>query len=304
MTTHTEHSNNQQASAASIDVYKRLLRQKGDAGHIEKIVAAVCLRLKASLTNGFRESGFEVEWEISGKIDSFEFRELSACSLFGLMLPDNKMPAALHIPLAEGVKLIDLMLGADPELEPEAGLEEIPETLTPLQNSLLQEFVSLCGLSIESVFELSAHVTAKRATAHQVQTNLNDHVIFNMRLLLGERAYQFQLLTPQAVLLKLNIRKQESATSKQAARGEMTPEKDVNIILTGAVNINNLTLKDIAALKTGDVISLKEGKHCQTAIIANGRKLHKCRIGQDNASYALLIEDAHKPIQSILTSAV
>ncbi|WP_018689943.1 FliM/FliN family flagellar motor switch protein [Ahrensia kielensis] len=281
------------------DVYKRILRQKGEHEHIDKLVAAVSSRFQSALNTNFMALGYEIKWRVDGTSKSFDFRNLKETTLFGFRMDNGKTPAAMCVVPEQGSMLVDMMLGSDPELESEATAPK----LTEFQESILIEFGNLMAATIESVLELSSRLSLDKMTGQATQNGLGDHASFAMTVQHGDQSYTFEILLSQSAILKLNFREKAPEPIREN-KGNITPEKDVDIEIFGIVHLSEMTLRDVAKLKPGAVLALGDNKNCQTTLSSKGRKLHKCQLGQDENSYALLVEEAHEPIQSIITSAV
>lgn len=281
------------------DVYKRILRQKGEHEHIDKLVAAVSSRFQSALNTNFMALGYEIKWRVDGTSKSFDFRNLKETTLFGFRMDNGKTPAAMCVVPQQGSMLVDMMLGSDPELEGEATAPK----LTEFQESILIEFGNLMAATIESVLQLSSRLSLDKMTGQTAQNGLGDHASFAMTVQHGDQSYTFEILLSQNAILKLNFREKEPEPVREN-RGNITPEKDVDIEIFGIVHLSEMTLRDVAKLKPGAVLALGDNKNCHTTLSSKGRKLHKCQLGQDENSYALLVEEAHEPIQSIITSAV
>jgi flagellar motor switch protein FliM len=199
----------------------------------------------------------------------------------------------------QGSMLVDMMLGSDPELESDASAT----ALTEFQETILIEFGNLMAATIESVLDLSSRLSLDKMTGQATQNGLGDHASFAMTVQHGNQSYTFEVLLSQSAILKLNFREKEPEPPRENKR-EISPEKDIDIEILGIIHLSEMTLRDVAKLKPGATLSLGDNKKCQTTLSSKGRKLHKCQLGQDETSYALLVEEAHEPIQSIITSAV
>ena len=243
--------------------------------------------------------GYEIKWRVDGTSKSFDFRNLKETTLFGFRMDNGKTPAAMCVVPQQGSMLVDMMLGSDPELEGEATAPK----LTEFQESILIEFGNLMAATIESVLQLSSRLSLDKMTGQTAQNGLGDHASFAMTVQHGDQSYTFEILLSQNAILKLNFREKEPEPVREN-RGNITPEKDVDIEIFGIVHLSEMTLRDVAKLKPGAVLALGDNKNCHTTLSSKGRKLHKCQLGQDENSYALLVEEAHEPIQSIITSAV
>lgn len=281
------------------DVYKRILRQKGANDHIDKLVNAVSSRFQSALNTNFKILGYEIKWSVQGTSKSFDFRNVNDIALFGFRLENGKVPAAMCVTPQQGAMLVDMMLGSDPELEGETSTPE----LTEFQETILIEFGNLMAATIESTLELPTRLSLDKFTGAATQNSLGDHASFTMTVKHGDQTYTFEILLSQSAILKLNYREKAPEPPREN-KGKITPEKDVDIEIYGIVHLSEMTWKDVAKLKVGATLSLGTNKTCQTTLSSKGRKLHKCQLGQDENSYALLVEEAHEPIQSIITSAV
>lgn len=288
-----------EVSPAAEDMYKRILRQKGEAEHIDKLVSAVCARLKGGLNSTFEMLGFEVLWTVDGKNENYDFRDLNDHLLYIMKTESDTFPAAISVSTGNLTKIVDMMLGADPTLQNDSQTAE----LTDLQQTIFEEFATICASTVETILQLPTRVSMARLPGNAIQSRIGEHATLTMKLVHGFHEYQFGMLISQNSILKLNFREKPPAP-KEKKQGKLTPEKDVDIELTGIVYIDNFTLIDISNLGVGDTLSLKESKHCRTTITTAGRKLYKCQIGQDEASYALLLEAPHESMHSIITSAV
>lgn len=281
------------------DVYKRILRQKGEHEHIDKLVNAVSSRFQSALNTNFKTLGYEIKWRVEGTAKSFDFRNSNDTAFFGFKSDKGKVPAAMCVLPQQGSMLVDMMLGSDPELESDASAT----ALTEFQETILIEFGNLMAATIESVLDLSSRLSLDKMTGQATQNGLGDHASFAMTVQHGNQSYTFEVLLSQSAILKLNFREKEPEPPRENKR-EISPEKDIDIEILGIIHLSEMTLRDVAKLKPGATLSLGDNKKCQTTLSSKGRKLHKCQLGQDETSYALLVEEAHEPIQSIITSAV
>ena len=280
---------------ADFEIYKRVLNQRADPGQIAELVEAISSRLLAGLGKSFEELEYDFGFAVEKHSPDFDFSKGEQFVLTTLQSSGDHVAAVVGISQSSAFAISDLMLGADPNFVQ----DETSQILNGIQKSLIDQFVGVIEPIIRDVLNIKVPLQRRLSTASSVKKNFGDFVNLQMYLRCEDKTFPFSLLIAQRDMLKVKIRQKPRETVEPPA-ARVTPDKDVELNLTGVVEMTSLTLADIATLTVGEKVPLTGSGEGEVLLLANGRKLHKCRIGQNHASYALLIEESYQPMQSIL----
>ncbi|MEM8539566.1 MAG: FliM/FliN family flagellar motor switch protein [Pseudomonadota bacterium] len=279
------------------EIYKRVLKQRADPSQIAQLVEAISSRLNAGLSKAFDALEYSFGFTVEKHSSKFDFDNGDKFVLVSLQTGKDQLSAVVCLPHATASAIADLMLGADPSFIVE---NDVPG-LNDIQKTLVDEFIGVVDPVIQDVLNVSQPMQRQFSKTDYVEKNFDDFVNLEMALQCAEQSFSFSLLLAQREMLKVKIRQKPRDTVEPAVR-PVTPDKDVELDLCGVVEVSSLTLEDIACLTVGEKVPLTGSGDGDVILMANGRKLHKCRIGQNHSSYALLVEGSYQAMHSILNT--
>lgn len=282
---------------ADFEIYKRVLKQRADPGQIAQLVEAISNRLNAGLGKAFEALEYSFGFVVEEHSSAFDFENGDEFVLVSLQTGKDHILAVICLPHTTATAIADLMLGADPGFV----VEDNSSLLNDIQKTLVDEFVGVVDPVLQDVLNVDTNLQRQFSKTSYVEKHFDDFVNLQMNLQCGERVFSFSLLIAQREMLKVKIR-QKPRDVVEPAVGPVTPDKDVELDLTGVVEVSSLTLEDVACLTVGQKVPLTGSGDGDVILVANGRKLHKCRIGQNHSSYALLVEGSYQAMHSILNT--
>lgn len=282
---------------ADFEIYKRVLKQRADPTQIAQLVEAISSRLSAGLGKAFTALEYDFGFSVEKHSSAFDFATEDPFVLSSLQTGKDQISAAVCLPHATASAVADLMLGADPSFI----VQDSNTVLNGIQKTLVDEFVGVIDPILQDILNIENPPKRQFVSASFMEKHFDDFVNLHMNLQCADQVFSFSLLLAQREMLKVKIRQKPRDTAKPAVR-PVTPDKDVELDLTGVVEISSLTLEDIACLAVGEKIPLTGSGGGEVILNANGRKLHKCRIGQNHSSYALLVEESYQAMHSILNT--
>jgi flagellar motor switch protein FliM len=282
---------------ADFEIYKRVLKQRADPAQIAQLVEAISNRLNAGLGKAFEALEYGFGFTVDKHSSDFDFGSCDAFVLSSLQAGKDQISSVVCLPNATAAAVADLMLGADPNFI----VDENTLGLNDIQKTLVDEFVGVMGPILQDVLNIDTPLERHFPKTAYVEKHFDDFVNLHMSLQCDDRKFPFSLLVAQREMLKVKIRQKPRDVAEPSVR-PVTPDKDVELDLTGVVEVSSLTLEDVACLTIGQKVPLTGSGDGDVILIANGRKLHKCRIGQNHSSYALLVEGSYQAMHSILNT--
>lgn len=282
---------------ADFEIYKRVLKQRADPSQIAQLVEAISNRLNAGLGKAFEALEYNFGFSVETHSSAFDFENGDEFVLTSLQTGKDHIAAVVCLPNATASAIADLMLGADPNFIVEDG----NTGLNDIQKTLVDEFVGVVDPILQDVLSIVSPIERQLSKPSYVEKHFDDFVNLQMQLQCADRVFSFSLLLAQREMLKVKIRQKPRDVAEPAVR-PVTPDKDVELDLSGVVQLSSLTLEDVACLTVGEKVPLTGSGDGEVILIANGRKLHKCRIGQNHSSYALLVEGSYQAMHSILNA--
>lgn len=282
---------------ADFEIYKRVLKQRADPTQIALLVEAISSRLNAGLGKAFDALEYSFEFAVEKHTSVFDFANGDEFLLASLQTGKNHISAVVCLPHATASAIADLMLGADPNFI----VEDNTSNLNDIQTTLVDEFVGVVDPILQDILNIDNPIHRQFSKTEYVEKHFDDFVNLHMNLQCADRAFSFSLLLAQREMLKVKIRQKPRNVVEPSVR-PVTPDKDVELDMSGVVEVSNLTLEDIACLTIGQKVPLTGPGDGEVILIANGRKLHKCRIGQNHSSYALLVEGSYQAMHTILNA--
>ena len=304
MTMNIQSSNQSSNIVDDKDLYKRLVRKRATPNVIGSMIEPVMARISARINDAFSEASYGFRISFENHKMAYDFKAKDNKHLFLAIGPRGKSPlSAVAIDIAEAKKVVDLMLGADPSAEMEVDYEP----MVSVQEAVFIEFGVIFADALRIIFNSEAMFDAKDTQPRRLETALEDLVELQTILRADDLELRFSLLVSQKALLKLQVRQSdETRMAGKTAASEMhenvQPERNVDLKVDAVVALPSMTLEDVAKLHIGQKIPLNETPANETLLMVNGRKMHRGRIGQDNSSYALLVEEAYEPMQSVVNS--
>ena len=171
--------------------------------------------------------------------------------------------------------------------------------LTEIEIALIEDVIMIvleewCG-QWKSVQELSAHIIGHENNGRFLQTSPRDAVILALKLecSFGDCAEQIQIGVPfytiEPVVRKIQARSQKDATVTQAVkRAEWQPSHDrIMVPVRAEWQAFELTLREIASLRVGDVVEMQPGMCSETRVLLNGTPKFVGTVGLDTDRVAV-----------------
>lgn len=191
--------------------------------------------------------------------------------------------------------LLAALFGADAEL-PVAAITREP-TATEL-DVIAMAFESVAGVingSGERSMTLNLPLAQPLAGRELSKRILRDGpaVTIRFRLSMPGGSGALALTMPQRVLLKHRVNEEQPEAGTEPAWRARFGEEIMrsSVDLTATVDIDRMTLGQIAGLEVGQVIAFPEGAQAQTKLAARGRTLFVCEFGKLGQNYTVRVSD-------------
>ena len=291
----------------STEIFDRLLGRKGDAARLEPSCKAIAKFLPERLQSVFRKAGFEIAVEYADKHNSSatalfsRYKSGAACVLLSARPPGASAYVICDYP-AVGM-ISEIMLGGDPEF----ATLTASRAPTATERDLACQFGDLVGEALQTVLSSKDRPGSVRVAldADDIREGGNggEVVAFDLKLRFGEAEPLVTVAVTHSYLLQMarpvpeTIRKPSAGRRGNGNRGALA----VKVPVTGSVTMPAITLGELAALKTGDMLPLSESGDASVRMKVKDRPLYECRLGRKGANYALCLQRPHRPMSEVLS---
>lgn len=298
-------------AAAPIDqgteIFDRLLGRKGDAARLEPACKAIAKFLPQRLQSALKKAGFDVEVEYADKHNSSatalfaRYKNGAACVLLSSSPPSVSAYVICDFPATGAIS--EIMLGGDPEF----ATLTANRAPTATERDLACQFGDLVGEALQTVLSTDGRPASVRVAldADDIREGGNggDVVAFDLKLRFGEAEPLISVAVTHSFLLQMarpapeTIRRPSAGAKSGSNRNALA----VKVPVTGSVNMPPITLGELAALRTGDMLPLSESGDASVRMKVKGRPLYECSLGRQGASYALCLQRPHRPMSEVLS---
>lgn len=290
----------------SNDVFDRLLGRKGDAMRLDPAINAVVKFLGARLQTILQNAGLEAGLEVVGQQHSSASAEMgknSSGAICVVLGTKSANPSAYLICDYSAVSIIaEIMLGGDPEF---ASLSA-SRAPTSMERDLVRQFADMTGQAIQTT--LSTPDCPKTIRLAQTVEEIRDGedeepvVAFETTLVFGEATPTLTLAIAHSLLLRM-ARPVRETVKKPASGGAGTQNRNaltVKVPVSGSIQLPPITLGELAALCTGDVLALSAEADATVKLKVKGRPLYDCSLGRKGANYAMCLQRPHEAMTEAL----
>ena len=287
------------------EVFDRILGRKGDNARLEPAVSTVESVLTERLEDAFRKAQFEASFEfVASKVGNTAGLLAPGSDKAGVLIGDDSGSVAyLVLPFTAISILADMMLGGDPDF---AAAEE-PRPPTALEQRLAGKFCELVGDALKTTLGSAERPGLLRMamSADEMREGEGDDpvVAFEMHYRFGPTESAITLAIAHHALLKMarfeapRVRRPRSDHPAAQHKGAL----GVNVRIIGSAGMRDMTLSDIAGLRSGSVIPLSGGVDDGFRLKVKGRPLYECSLGRQGANFALYLQRPHKALDEVLT---
>lgn len=289
------------------EIYDRLLGRKGDAARLDPACKTIAKFLPQRLQAVLRKGGFDVTVDYTEKHNSSatalfaRYKKGAACVLLSAKPPSA---AAYVICDFSTVGLIsEIMLGGDPEFA-SLGASRAP---TATERDLACQFGDLVGEALQTTLSASGRPESVRVALSADDVRESGHggevVAFDLKLGFGAIGPTITIGVAHSFLLQMarsepeTIRKPTESVAGSANRRALA----IRVPVTGSVTMPSITLGELAALSTGDVLPLSESGEASVRLKVKERPLYECGLGRQGAFYALCLQRPHRPLSEVLS---
>ncbi|MAS05093.1 MAG: hypothetical protein CL534_10465 [Ahrensia sp.] len=290
----------------NMEIFDRLLGRKGDAARLEPAAKAIAKYLPQRLPTVLKKAGFDVRVEFSEKHNSSatalfaRYKSGAACILLATKTPSAVAYVICDYPAA-GI-LSEIMLGGDPEF----ATLSASRAPTATEKDLVCQFGDLVGQALQTTLSTkdcpSSVRVALDADDIRESGNAGEVIAFDLKLGFGAAEPVVTVAVTHSYMLQMaraapeTIRKPSPNSHGETNRKALS----IKVPVTGAVTMPPMTLGELAALSTGDVLPLSESGETNVRMKVKGRPLYECNLGRKGANYALCLERPHRAMSEAL----
>lgn len=289
------------------EIFDRLLGRKGDASRLDPSCKAITKFLPQRLQAALKKAGFEIAVEYVEKHNSSatalfaRYKGGAACVLLATKPPGASAYVICDYP-AMGV-VSEFMLGGDPEFAALTANRAPSAT----ERDLVCQFGDLVGEALQTVLASADRPASIRVAldANEIRDggSSGDVVAFDLKFRFGSVEPLVTVAVTHSFLLQMarpapeTVRKPTAGHRGAGNRNALA----VKVPVSGSVTMPAITLGELAALRTGDILPLAESGEASVRMKVKGSTLYECNLGRKGANYALCLQRPHRPMSEVLS---